>query len=163
MNKSKEDKLRELKIPEDKWELFSGASIDVMYDQFRHIYSIHNTKNDRLLYFLNEILTDSKLELIDNIDDFQIDRVVLVNIDGEEFVKKHKTKLEEYGIHLNNDLYYSQRTRHKSYILTVLKGICKYYGYEFQSKVRTKYINNERTDTRYYKLFKPVDNQDKKL
>ena len=152
MDKNKQDKLTELKIPEDKWELFSAASIDVIYEQFSHMYIKQDTKYKQLLFFLNEILKDSGLEEIDVVEHFKIDRSLILKLNGETFVKKHKKKLEECGIHLGNDLYYLHRNNNKSYGLTVLKGICKFYGYDIKSKIKSKYIENERIDTRYYKI-----------
>jgi hypothetical protein len=150
MVKTKEDKLRELGIDDDKHGLFSDFSVDVMYDKFKHIVSINNKQTDGLLYFLNEILVTVGLDCIKKIEDFKILRSTILEFDGEKFVEKYRTQLEDSKIHVNNDLNFLQRKANNSYGFTVLKNITKFFGYSIESKSTHKIVDGKREYTRYY-------------
>ncbi len=149
---TKEEMLRELSIPEDKWIAFTDTAVDIMYDKIKHITKIENTELERLLYFLNEILDEIGYDLIKNAEDFKVIRPDIKKFNGEAFIKKFRVKLEGYGFNINNDLYHFNRKNTKNYGLTVLKGISKFYGFSLKTKIKTKNIDGQRTTMRYYIL-----------
>ena len=81
-------------------------------------------------------------------------------LDGEKYVDKNRGKLKEYGISTHDHLNYFSRNGTKTYGLTVLKALCKYYGYSLKSKVKSAFTNGNRQTSRYYCIVKEENESD---
>lgn len=136
ISKTREDKMIELNIPPDKWIAFTDTAVDFMYEKLTNANAIMSKEEEGLLYFVNKMLIILGRDRIYRISDFTIDRTEIISLNGENFVNQHKDKLMEYSIHVNNDLYYLYRKKMKSYGLSVLKGLCKFFGFTLVSKNR---------------------------
>lgn len=148
--KSRDEMLKELKIPEDQWDYFSNGSVVIIYDKFKSVIASENTNKSRLIYFLNLINKEFDKDEINDISDFRIDREDIIKLDGEKFIEDNKDKIKEWGINLNSDLNYFSRKNQKAYGLTVVKCLAKLYGYDLKNKVRSDLIDNEKHLIRYY-------------
>lgn len=156
--KSREEMLTELDIPEEKWDYFTDMSVVIMYQKFKTINTEPESNDERLLFFLNEIYETLGYKRIDNINEFDISRDAIVKLDGEKFIDKYKHKLIQYDINPSNDLNYFTRKATKTYGLSVLKGLTKYYGYNLKNKIKSNTIDGKRYDVRHYYLEKDVSN-----
>jgi hypothetical protein len=67
-------------------QTFTDTTLSYMYQNIKHKKSIKDRENEIFLYFLNEILDECGYDLVDDIDDFRIDRKDLLVMDGEKFV-----------------------------------------------------------------------------
>ncbi len=152
--KTMEDKLIELDIPKNKWPVFTPAAVDVIYEKIKHTIDIKNMEDKRFLYLLNEILNELDYDKIDSIDKFKVFRSDILELDGENFVNNKRDIMENYSIDINKDLYYFARNNKKSYGLTVLRALSKFYGFSTKTKNKTKYVDGERNTFLYYVLEK---------
>lgn len=158
--KTREDKMVELNIPSDKWIAFTDTAIDFMYDKICNANAIMSKEEERLIYFINKMLIMIGCDRIYRISDFMIDRIDIVKLNGEDFVNQHKEKLIEYGIHINNNLYFLHRKKMKSYGLTVLKGLCKFFGFNLISKNKLITDKEGKHISVYYIISKESKNND---
>lgn len=154
--KTRDEKLKELGIPEDKSIAFTDYSLDYIYDR---IMTDNNksTNGQKLLYFLNIILKEIGLDQQTYLDDIEIERALILKMDGIEFIKKYKEDIVEYGINLYEDLNYGNRKAIKNYGLSVMKGIVKYFDYQ----IRSRHLSNteDKQQTRYVTyVFKKKNN-----
>ena len=154
IQKTKEDMLNELNIPKEKWDYFTDISVSIMYQKIKSMDQNLESNDDRLLYFLNLICDTLKCDRVSNIIDFEISRDVIAKLDGEKYIEKHKHKLIQYNINPGDNLNYFTRKGTKTYGLTVLKGLTKFYGYILKSKIKSQFIDGKRYDTRYYCIVK---------
>ncbi len=69
-------------------------------------------------------------------------------------------KLIEYDINPGTDLNYFARKGTKTYGLTVLKGLIKYYGYTLENKIKSHTVDGKRYTTRVYYIKKHGINDD---
>jgi hypothetical protein len=152
--KTMEDKLKELDIPKKEWSVFTNSAVDIMYEKVKYMIDITNMKEQRLLYFLNEMLDELGHDKIEKVDNFKIFRSDILQLDSGKFVEERRLRMENYGINVNNNLYYHLRNNNKSYGLTILKGLSKYYGFCVKSKEKNKQVDGKRQISRYYVLKK---------
>jgi hypothetical protein len=148
--KSNSEMLTEMGINESDHNVFTNKSIEIMYDRLKHYNALKMTPESELLYFLNEILSDCGQEYVKELDQFEIKRDDIIGLDGESYINTHKDKMKKYGIHINNHMYFNKRNQTKTYGLTILKNLFKYYGYGIISKNKTETIDEKRIHTRYY-------------
>ena len=80
------DKLKELCIPEEQWLVFTDLAVDIMYEKFYHANQIKSKEEEGLLYLLNEILGKLGLNYIKEINDFKLDRPVILTLNGEDYI-----------------------------------------------------------------------------
>jgi len=153
MDEERTKKLLALGIEKEHHVQFTPISVDTMYEMFKHKVAFANKQEERLKYYLNEILSEYDHNLIDNPLNFKIDRSDIIKLDGKKFIDNHLKKLEEHNIQLKK-LQYRNRKSTKTYGLTVLKSLCDMYGYKIKRKVRSKMVETKRIDTVYYTVIK---------
>jgi hypothetical protein len=148
--KTKTEKLVAMGIKEADHDFFTDKSIEIIWEKLKHSGNIINTKCERLLYFINEMSAQLNHDLVDDIVKFKIARYELVALDTDKFIENNKDKMKSYGINLNNNLQYAQRDRLKIYGLSILRGLCEFFGYDLEHKIVLTTINGEKKSVRHY-------------
>lgn len=154
--KTRVEKLNELDIDESKWAYFTDVAVDEMYLALMKILKYDD--NIQFMYFINSILLSIKEKRIDKIENFELRRDVVLTFDPETWIVSNLSKLKKSGIDISVHFNYNHRHANKSFGLTVLKGLCKFYNYTVVSKTRN-IPNDEKGYARFYTIAK---NEEKK-
>jgi hypothetical protein len=116
---------------------FSDLAANVLYEKFMD----DQNNNVKLLELLNSVLKEVGENKIERIEDFELSREKLKQLNASKFVEMHINKLKDYGMDKKYIKYY-KRKEIKGYYITFLKLIIKYFGFNLKSKIKTN--NNNR-------------------
>lgn len=154
-NISLDEKIQKLGLESCK-DILAPKVVDTLYEKYKK-EQLNKSNADIILNILNnDILEKLNRDRIDAISDFRITREELLQIDGEKVVKDNWDKLRGLGIRKTKDLYYARRNKTQMYILTVLRGILNFIGYEFKYHQTTKYSHEKQKQEAvfYYNVIK---------
>jgi len=148
MDNDTKNKLKLLGLDDNK-DIFSKIQIDVLYEKY-----IEKNRYVDILFFLNAILQELKMPNISNIFDFKVSRADIIKIDGIKFYNKYKDNFDNLNINKYDHLQYNSSKKVNVYILTILKGLCKFYGLKFVNSRTSNIINSKKINIIYYSIDK---------
>ena len=97
--KTREDKLKELKIPPEKWNCFTDTAVDESYSAIMKFLSFDD--NIQFMYFINSILISIDQQPIDSVSEFELTRDIVLTFDPEPWIDKYGSELKKSGIDIS--------------------------------------------------------------